>query len=364
MRIFVSTGEESGDLYGALLTRELKRRARGVTIEGFGGARMKEAGARVDSTLLGAAVIGWTGVLRHARTYLRLLAGLRRRWRRDPPDAVVLIDNPGFNLRVARIAAARAIPVASFICPQVWGWGAQRLILMRRVLRRAYPVLPFEEDLLRAFGIRAAFLGHPILDVLPARPPSRGAACARAGLDPRRPLHLLLPGSRTEEVARHLPLMLEAARRFRDAGRAQWVVVVTRDSAAAVESFASSSPVAVTLTRDPGYALRANADLVWTKSGTATLELGLLGVPQVVVYRMHWINWLIVTSRVQVGYAGLVNLILGRRAVPELLQGAFTPDALVRASRALRVRGRARVPRDPADVAYCIDCDAPEDSTT
>lgn len=345
--VFLSAGETSGDLYGAALARELRRRGPGIRLAGFGGEAMAAAGVRTDRSLGRGAIVGWTGVAGHLGMFLRLLRRMRSRWRARPPAAVVLIDYPGFNLRLGAIARRLGIPAYYYVCPQVWAWAPGRLLLMRRILRRAFLILPFEQPLYRACGVRADYVGHPILEILPGRIEPRGPALRRAGLDGRRPLVALLPGSRGEEVRRHLPVFLAAARavaaRRRDV---QWAAVAAPGLAGAVRSLAGAGSL-VRVVSDPGYAVRAAAGLAWTASGTSTLELGLLGVPQIVTYRGNWLNWMIARRLVRVPYVSLVNLILGRRAVPEYLQGAMRPDALAAETfRALRTGAAAARSRD------------------
>jgi len=308
---------------------------------------MAEAGAQVDRSLLRGAVMGWTGPLGHLGFYVSLLRRLRRRWTSRRPAAVVLVDFPGFNLRVARIAHRLGIPVYYFVCPQVWAWGAQRLITMRRLLRRAFLILPFEEPLYSAYGIDGRFVGHPLLETFPARIPPRRAVLKEFGLDPSRPLGILLPGSRPDELKRHVPLVAEAVRMAAvrpSLRRLQWAVVAA--PGAQPQSFRALEGLA-RVVRDPSCRLRAQATLVWSASGTATLETGLLGVPQVVFYRTSALNAFIVLRILRVRRASLVNLILGKDAVPELLQSAATPRALVEATgrilgRGGRGRARAR----------------------
>jgi len=340
--VFISAGEPSGDTIAALLARELKLGSSGIRLAGFGGPRMAAAGVRVDSSLMRGAIMGGTGAIRHLSLYLSLLRGLERAWRVRPPNAVVLVDFPGFNFRVARIARRLGLPVYYYVCPQVWAWAPNRLILMRRVLRRSFPVLPFEEPLHQAFGIRATFPGHPLLEILPSRPPDRVHALGRAGFDPGRPLGALLPGSRREEIERILPVQLEAARRVtaRRPGL-QWVVIAAPGAephAAEHLNRAVAAGFPLSMVHDPDYSVRAHAAFAWTASGTSSLELGLLGVPQAVVYRTSTINWAIGSRMLRIPWVGLVNLLLDRAAVPELLQDALTPEALVRATEPF-VRG-------------------------
>jgi len=345
--IFISAGEASGDLYGARLARELKARSPGLRLEAFGGPRLAAAGATVDPALSAGAVMGWTGAIRHLARFAAVLRTTRARWTRRPPAAVVLIDYPGFNLRLARVAHDLGIPAYYFICPQVWVWGANRLLVMRRVLRRTFPILPFEEQLHQAYGIRAVFLGHPLLDHMPSRIPPRGPALKAAGLDPRRPVALLLPGSRPDEIRRIFPLLLDAATTVaRRQPALQWVAVAAPGARprlkAALDTFVNPG---VRIVEDAGYGIRAHARFAWVTSGTATLELGLLGIPQIMVYRGSWLNVKIARLVITVPYVGLVNLIVHRGAMTELLQEAATPDALVQSAARLSTPRVAAVAR-------------------
>jgi len=349
MRIFVSAGETSGDLHAARMVRELRLRSRGLEVTGFGGPALAAAGARVDTILMRNAVMGLTGAVRHAALFSRLLSGLRRRWKARRPDAVVLVDFPGFNMRVAAIAHRAGIPAYYYICPQVWAWGSQRLITMRRILRRAFLILPFEEALYRGCGIRASYVGHPLTETVPGRLPAPGRALAAAGFGPRARFGVLLPGSRPVEVEQHLPVFLAAARLY---GRGmKWAVIAAPAVRDRVERIAAASGVPdVRVVQDPGFAVRSRASLALAASGTATLELGLLGVPQAVAYRWQWLNWIIASSLVKVRWVSLVNILLGREEVREFLQGAMTPVALAGEMRRLggpaaRARAGARARR-------------------
>lgn len=342
LSVFLSAGEPSGDAIGALLARELARCSFGIRMAGFGGRGLEAAGARVDTSLMRGAVMGATGLLRHLRLYWSLLRGIRRAWRVRPPSAVVLIDFPGFNFRVARIAHGLGIPVYYYVCPQVWAWAPNRLLAMRALLRRAFPVLPFEEPLHRAHGIRSLFPGHPLLEIIPQRPADRVRTLGRAGFDPGRPLAAILPGSRPEEISRILPVQVEAARRLSaDRPGIQWAIIAApraEPHLAPHLNRAAAAGMRVSMVRDGGYAVRSHALFAWTASGTSSLELGLLGVPQAVVYRTTALNWAIGSRVVRVPWVSLVNILADRTVVPELLQDALTPEALVRATRPF-VRG-------------------------
>lgn len=287
---------------------------------------MAAAGVKLMPFSLAEGVVGWTGVFRRLPEIVSLFRRLRKRLRSIRPSAVLLIDNPGFNLRVAKIAAGYGIPVYYYVCPQVWAWGAQRLLKMRRLLTGAFPILPFEEPLFQAFGIRARFVGHPLLELVPQPPAKPVRARSRV---------LLLPGSRPDEIAQHLPLMLEAGRRLaRARPELGWTIAVTPETSRQISEMALCSPLPdLKIASGADYVLRSRPSICWTASGTAALEQGLLGVPQVVVYRMNPINWWIIKRMATVSHVCLVNLVLGRPCVTELLQADFTAGALIDVSR-------------------------------
>jgi lipid-A-disaccharide synthase len=280
--------------------------------------------------------MGGTGLIRHLHLYWSLLKKTARTWRTRPPSAVVLIDFPGFNFRVGKLAHRLGIPVYYYVCPQVWAWAPNRLLALRAIVRRSFPVLPFEEPLHQAFGIRALFPGHPLLEVLPAKAPDRVRSLGTAGLDPGRPVAALLPGSREDEIGRILPIQLEAARRIAVRHPAlQWAVIAAPGAEPHLAPHLTRGVAAglpVRMVRDPGHGVRAHARFAWTASGTSSLELGLLGVPQAVMYRTSAFNWAIGSRMLQIPWVSLVNLLFDRGVVAEFLQGALTPDALVRAT--------------------------------
>lgn len=353
--IFISTGESSGDNIGALLTAELRRRSRGIRITGFGGEKMAAAGARVDQSLLNGAVMALTGIFRHLSMFLSLLGGLKRKWKTRPPSAVVCIDFPGFNLRVARIAHRLGIPVYYYACPQVWAWGANRLLLIRRLVKRAFLILPFEQALYRSFGIDGRFVGHPLTESLPRKFPPRSAVLRKAGFDPRRPLCVILPGSRRGELEHHVPVLAGAMERVRThpaLRKAQWAVIAAPRMPN--ELFAPLVNAGAALVSDPGFHLRAHATLAWVSSGTATLELGLLGIPQAVIYRGGFLNYLAVRAVIKVKWVSLVNLILGREEVPELMQYSATPENLAEATRRVLLGRGARAKRVAVELRRAI----------
>ncbi|MBI4419676.1 MAG: hypothetical protein HY560_02535, partial [Gemmatimonadetes bacterium] len=209
LRVYVSTGEASGDAHGAAVVRALRRRLRHVLVEATGGSQLAAAGAAVRHTIDGCGVMGAIEILNAVPKHVALYTDLRRRLAANAYDLVILVDYPGFHLRLARRAALAGIPVLFYIPPQLWAWGSHRAGALKRGASHVAVILPFEEQFLRARGIPATFVGHPLLDRLPL--PSRSQARAALGLSPDAPVLGIFPGSRPAEVRRLWPSFRDAA---------------------------------------------------------------------------------------------------------------------------------------------------------
>ena len=335
-RILLSAGEPSGDLHGAALARELKRRWPNAKLYGFGGDLMKAAGVELWAHADQMAVMGFVEVARHLPFFLSLLWKTRDDLRADPPDLVIPIDYPGFNLRLARYAKELRIPVLYYIAPQVWAWHRSRMKELAHNADHLAVVLPFEEKLFREAGATVTFVGHPLLD-LPTSTRTREEFCATHALDPHRPIVALLPGSRQQEIRNHAQLFVEAARLLQ---RQQPEVqpVIAQAPGISAESLAGFGYPLVNNSSD----LLTFAQAALTKSGTSTLECALSLTPMVIAYRMNPISFLIARNVVEVEHIGLVNLIAGERVAPEFVQDAATPDALAQALAPLTRAGAER----------------------
>ncbi len=334
--VFLSAGESSGDLHGAALARALLRRDPELRLVGLGGRRMEEAGVRRLAGLEQLAVMGFAEVVRRLPFFFRLR---RRVWRfleEQPPDLVVPIDYPGFNLPLAEQASARGIRVLYYIAPQVWAWREGRARRLARACELVCVILPFEEELLKRYGARARFVGHPLLDANEETSDGSGQGSGEpegasgsgdevpGGTQRTLPPVLgLFPGSRAQEVARILPPFLDAADRIRN--RLPHVRVRVARAPEVEEALYRRVPTEELLPVD--QVLR-QADAALTKSGTVTLQLALAGVPMVVAYRMNPITFRIARRLVGVKHIALANLVAGRRVVPELVQDEMTPEAL------------------------------------
>jgi lipid-A-disaccharide synthase len=340
--VLIVAGEPSGDLHGATLARALAAQAPGLALAGMGGPQMAAAGVRILHGIERTAVVGGTEVLGRLPALWRIFRSLGRCLAERRPRALVLIDFPEFNLRLARRARRLGIPVVYFIAPQVWAWRRGRLRTMARDVNRVLAVFPFEVGLYREAGVPVEFVGHPLLDVLP----SFDREAARAGLaEPGETLVGLLPGSRLEEVRRHLPLLLGAGRRIlRRVPGARFVVPLAPTVPAPVAQGAvATAGLAVRVLSGDAHRVMAAADLVLVASGTATLEAACYGTPMVVLYRLSPVSHALARLLVRgVTAISLPNIIAGRSAVPELIQGEATPARLARAAVALLQSDDAR----------------------
>ena len=316
--LFVA-GEASGDLHASRVAAELASLRPDLRMVGIGGDRMREAGVELVEHAERLAVMGFVEVLKHIPQHAALLRQLRRRIASGSVALVVLVDYPGFNMRIAAAAAAAGVPVLYFITPQVWAWHASRLAKLARTVTRAAVILPFEESLLRSHGIDATFVGHPLLDRAQDMP-ERAEAREALGLPPSGPVLALFPGSRTQEIERHLGDFVDTARELeRRVPGLRTIVSV----APTVRLDASRVPYPM-VTSASFTVLRA-ATAAMAKSGTTTLEAAVAGCPMVVAYRTNALTYAIARRLVKIPHIGLVNVVAGRQVAPEFVQDALTP---------------------------------------
>jgi lipid-A-disaccharide synthase len=321
-RIFLSAGEPSGDLHGGEVAEALKRIWPDASLVGLGGARMAEAGVELLAHVDDLAVMGFTEVVGRVPYFLGLLRRLKSHMREVRPDLVIPIDYPGFNFRLCRQAKADGLRILYYIAPQVWAWRRHRARILAGLVNHLAVILPFEEPIFARQGAKVSFVGHPLLDTEPPAG-TRQAFCAQVGLDPDRPVLALFPGSRKQEVERHLRIFVEAADeviRYVPATQP----VIAEGSAIPGSHYASTS---FARTRN-AWGLLHHAEAAIVKSGTSTLQAALAATPMVVAYRMSRLSFALARRLVRVPHVGLVNLVAGERIVPELLQDEATPAAL------------------------------------
>jgi lipid-A-disaccharide synthase len=334
-KILIIAGEASGDLHGARLVERLLSRSPGLTIYGIGGDEMKRAGVRIACHASELAVVGLVEVVGRLRTILRAFRMVRRSLSEDRPDLVVLIDFPDFNLRVARQAARRGVPVVYYISPQIWAWRRSRIRQIAKYVNRMIVIFPFEEAMYREQGVPVTYAGHPLMDRFePDRlEEKREEAYARYGLSPLYPVLGLFPGSRAGEVASLLPVMLGAARLlYRRFPRMQFLLAQGPGLGdEEYQRFLDGADLPLVCMRQgigPGAGV---CDLALVASGTATLELALLGIPMIVVYRVSRLTFALGRLLVRVPMIAMVNLVAGKAVVPEMIQGDLTEENLYEA---------------------------------
>ncbi len=321
--VFVSAGEPSGDAHAAALVVALRRAAPGISVEGVGGPALAAAGAQLMARIEHLTVIGFAEVLAKVPAHWRLLRAIGRRLAKGDVKLMILTDYPGFHLRVAALAHRLGVPVMYYIAPQLWAWHESRVRNMARDVAHLAVILPFEERFFRERGVRTTFVGHPLLD----RPAvgEKSEVKSRLGLDPKRPVLGLFPGSRAQEAARLWPV-------FRDAAR---LVMKARPDVQCLVAAAGQAeypdPGAVRLIADRPAECFAASDAALSKSGTTTLEAALAGAPQVIAYRMNALSYLLARRLVRVPFIGMVNLVAERLVAPEFVQHGATPERLAQA---------------------------------
>jgi lipid-A-disaccharide synthase len=332
MKVMLSCGEPSGDLYAGALITQIRRLEPTADVFGLGGECVAVAGGRLVADYRGLAVTGLTEVLpalpRLWATYRRLVRAARE----ERPDVFVAIDYSGFNFRLCRAIAALGIPVVYYISPQVWAWRSGRLRAMARFVTRVLVIFPFEERLYREQGIPVTFVGHPLVDMTTPGV-GRDAFRQEHGLDGTAPTVAILPGSRSNEVRLILPDLVRAAERIvRAVPTTQFVVARAPHLAdrllEPLRGLTTATSRQVCVVEGRTNDVLATADVVLTASGTATMQAAIHERPMVVVYRLSALTYLLGRRFVEVDAFGMVNLVAERMIVPEFLQEHFTPAAV------------------------------------
>lgn len=324
--IFIVSGEESGDLHGSSLILALKDLMPGLKVGGMGGARMHAAGL-IGPDSKEVSVVGVVEVAEKLPKILKTFRALKKNLQSIRYDAVVLIDFPDFNLKFAKEVKKLGIPVIYYISPQVWAWRKGRIDKIARLVDKMLVVFPFEEELYRQKGVDVEYVGHPLADSATLEL-SKEDAKKDLGLPAACRCVSLLPGSRTGEIKRLLPSMLEAAVLIEKG--LSWKPVFLLPAAnsiddSLIEGYTRGVPIDVRIVRGKMHTALRASDAAVVASGTATLETALIGTPMVIVYRMSAISYGIARALVKLPYAGLPNIIAGKEAVRELIQGEATP---------------------------------------
>ncbi len=350
--ILISAGEASGEVYGAQLMESLRRiESPPLNFFGLGGERMRSAGCETVIDSRDVAVVGLAEVIKHLPGIYSRFHELLREVDKRKPDVAVLIDFPDFNFRLARELYRRRIPVVYFVSPQLWAWRQGRIKLVQKYVKKMLVIFPFEEKFYRDRGVNVEYVGHPLAD-LADEVPSREQYALANGLDISKQWIALLPGSRGQELLRNLPTMLEAARML--GSDYEYILPVASTlTLEKVKAHIGANPIHV-VTDARSALTHACASIV--ASGTATVEAALAGNPFVVVYRVSPLTYTFGRRLVSVPHYAMANLIAEKRAVPELIQGDFTAENIVKHLRELLPDGAARTQMmaDLAEVKRCL----------
>jgi lipid-A-disaccharide synthase len=325
MKYYIIAGEASGDLHGSNLIKELKRQAPDTTVRCWGGDLMQQAGGDLVRHYKDLAFMGFTEVLLNLRTIFRNIDFCKQDILEYRPDALILIDYPGFNMRIAKWAHGEGFRTIYYISPQVWAWKEGRVRQIRETVDKMLVILPFETTFYQKWNYAVEYVGHPLVEVIDrfrAVPPDSPAAPQFS-----KPVIALLPGSRKQEILKKLPIMLEASRYFPDH---QFVVAQAPGQDQSfyknlLEPYPNVSSVC-----NQTYALLVRAQAACVTSGTATLETALFGVPEIVCYKGSSVSYQIARRLIRVKYISLVNLIMDKLVVKELIQDDLTPENLRR----------------------------------
>ena len=350
-RILISAGEASGDIHAAAVAAAIKQLEPEAEVFGMGGEALRQAGAEVLFDIKDHGVMGFVEVVRKLPDLFQLKDDFEKLMDERKPDCLITVDYPGFNMKLAKLAHDKGIPVVSYIAPSAWAWNKGRAKKVAKIVDKVACIFPFEYDVYKEAGAAVEFVGHPLVDIVHPTM-ERTAAENWAGKQPGRKLILLMPGSRLMEIEKSLPVLLEAAKLIKHQ-LPEVDFILPRAGTIPVEllqKHIARSGVAVKLTEGHNYDLFSIADLALATSGTVTLEAALCGLGSVIVYRTSPVTYFIARMVVNIPHIGLPNIVAGREVLPELLQGDFTPEKV--AQEAVKLMEPARHAQLQQDLAY------------
>ncbi|MBE6336039.1 MAG: lipid-A-disaccharide synthase [Lentimicrobiaceae bacterium] len=323
MKYYIISGEASGDLHGSNLIASLRKKDNKAKIRAWGGDLMKKQGATIVKHYNELAFMGFVEVVKHLKTILNNLKFCKKDILEFAPDALILIDYPGFNIKVAKFAHKHNIKVFYYISPQVWAWKRRRVHTLKKVVDKMLVILPFEKDFYDNYGIDAHYVGHPLLDqIKKTRTVNKKLFYKNNNLIPKREVIALLPGSRKQEVGRMLEIMLKMVDMYPN-----YQFIIACAPSLPLEFYKSIVGEAnVKLLQNKTYELLQVASAAIVTSGTATLETALFYVPEVICYKGNPVSYMIAKKLVKVKYICLVNLIMNKPVVKELIQDDLTPE--------------------------------------
>jgi len=319
-KIYIISGEASGDLHAANLVSELKKQNNSLEFRAWGGDRLRNEGVIIDKDIKELAFMGFLEVLLNIRTIFKNIRSCKENLLNFKPDLLILVDYPGFNLRIAKWAKSQKIPVYYYISPQIWAWKESRIHQIKQTVSRMYCILPFEKDFYMKHSLNVSYFGHPLLDEVNKFKLLNNNSL---NLENNRPLLAILPGSRKQEIERKLPLMIAASSQF-----PEYTVIVACAPNLDLAYYEKFKTQEVLFVKNQTYNLLQNAELAIVTSGTATLEAALFKVPQVVCYKSSFISFWIAKKLIKIKFISLVNLISNKEIVRELIQQDCTSSKI------------------------------------
>jgi lipid-A-disaccharide synthase len=321
-RIYIIAGEASGDLHGANLLKELYKLDSSISVRAWGGDRMKNEGATLVKHISDLAFMGFIEVLLNLSTILKNINFCKKDILEFKPDVLLLIDYPGFNLRIAQWAKKNGIKVHYYISPQVWAWKKSRVKIIKASVDKMYSILPFENDFYKQFDYETQYVGHPLLDEVENFNQVRLTKDEFLNKNKlsQVPIISILPGSRKQEIKVKLPIMLDAVKSLKN-----YQIVIAGAPNQTAKMYEEFERQGCKIIFGQTYDLLSNSEAAIVTSGTATLETAILNIPEVVCYKGSWISYFIARSLIKINYISLVNLIMDEQIVKELIQGECNP---------------------------------------
>lgn len=337
MKIAISAGEYSADIHGANLVNEIKKINPEIAFFGFGGNNMAKAGVDIEYDLTKLAIIGFIEPIKKYFFLKKLLFKFVKRIKKEKPDLLILIDYPGFNLRLAKEIYKLKVPVFYYIAPQVWAWGESRLKKIKKYIKKIVSILPFEENIYKESGIDCEFVGHPVLDIVKPTM-TKENFIEESGLDSSIKTIGIFPGSREQEVNRLLPLMIEIIKGIKNriqgtvAENVQFVIALSPSIHLRVNDLEEPG---IKIIRGKQYDVMNISDLIIAASGTVSLEACLIEVPMIILYKLSWISFILARVLAKVKYISLVNIIENKRIIPEFVQNFKINDIIEKSIKLL-----------------------------
>ncbi len=324
--LILIAGEASGDLHGAHLVEALKAQDPSLTFSGLGGEKMKNAGVTLYADLTKLAVVGFIEVLKHYKEFKEIFDMTLEHIRRKRPSAVIFIDYPGFNLRLAREVKKLGIKTIYYISPQVWAWKKNRVFAIQRDIDKMLVIFKFEEEFYQQYGIKVSYVGHPLIDAIQDLTPKE-KIFNQFNLDENKLTLGLLPGSRIKEIERHMPLLLETAAYLKAKYPMMQFIMIKAPTIERrlIEEYLKNISLPISIAEYDQYSVINACQLCVVASGTATLETAILGKPMVVIYKTSFLTWLLAKLFIKIPDIGLVNVVAKKRIVPECVQFQATP---------------------------------------